>query len=69
MRARGNRSAKRNQAILHLIILNAKHAVSHERCNQFHSNLVPKYYMIGTTYAPNLDILQLPAVWKDAVEI
>ncbi len=54
---------------LHLIILNVKHAVFHEPCNQLHSNLVHKYYMIGTTYAPNLDILQLPAVWKDAVKI
>ncbi len=25
--------------------------------------------MIGTTYAPNLDILQLLAVWEDAVKI
>ncbi len=53
---------------MHLIILNAKHAVAHEPCNQLHSNLVPKYYMIGTTYVPNLDILQLLAVWKDTVK-
>ncbi len=54
---------------LHLIIHNAKHAVSHEPCNQLHPNLVPKYYMVSTTYAPNLDILQLLAVWTDAVKI
>ncbi len=58
--------AHERQAILHSII---QHAVSHEPRNQLHSNLVPKYYMIGTTYVPNLDILLLLAVWEDAVKI